>query len=313
MFARLVPTGASYGIGDGPAVKETDVAGRPGRLIDSGAARSLGWVRADGSIVHLIAVDVSPADLVEAGRAIEEAAGKGGPPPTGLPGGIELRRTTPSDTSPASLAEVSYESGPRSVGLRLTTGGTNRLDNLLLDRLASSGGWRPATVNGRSAVLSTYQEAGVAGLADQPRTLMWSMDDGVVAELTAQGLTEAEIEEVAASIREVDPGEWDGLMEQATARQSVPVPGAAERDALHGEVARAICQARNVWLRAVEAGDADVEATAVADLEAVLEKGRTAGLGETGDILVVAERLLEAMAAGDSVAVSSTPEGGACS
>ena len=62
-----------------------------------------------------------------------------------------------------------------------------------------------------------------------------------------------------------------------------------------------------------DGGDGAVEAASVADLEAMLEKGEAAGLGPTGDILVVAQRLLDAMAAGDDALVSSIPEGGACS
>jgi len=309
MFARLVPAGAPYGIGDGPEAKPVDVAGRPGRRLAYGAAQSLGWSREDGSIVHLVSMGLPDDDVLAAGQAIEEHLILRQDPPGTVAGGLELRRVTSPDASPASEAEVSYQADGRTMGLRLMAGGTYRLDDLVRDRLASSAGWRPATVDGKSAVLSTYQDGGT----DPARTLMWAIEDGVVAELTAQGLSEAEMEAAAGSIRTVDEAGWDDLLNQSKVLQSVPVPGQVEADALHVSVTTEMCQARDAWLDAQDAGDAGVAEAAVADLGAVLEKGRAGGLGDTGDILVVVERLLDAMAAGDAVTVRSILAGGACS
>jgi hypothetical protein len=315
VFARLVPAGAPYGIGDGPGVIEVDVAGRSGRLLpSSAAAQSLGWPREDGSIVHLIAVGFVYDELLAAGQAIESALAAGQAPPASLAGGIELRRdtssATSSATSPMAEGEVSYGAGDRQVKLRVISGGTHQLDDLVRDRLASSTGWRPADVGGRPAVLSAY-----APVADEEpsRTLMWALDDGVVAELRGHGLTEAELEAAAASIRPVGEAEWADLLLQSEVLQSLPVPGEAARDASHVAMNIDMCQARNTWLRARAFGDEEVAAAAAASLGALLEQGRETGLGKTGDILVVAQRLLDAMAVGDVAAVSSIPEGGACS
>jgi hypothetical protein len=142
---------------------------------------------------------------------------------------------------------------------------------------------------------------------------MWALADGVVAELRGQGLTVAELEAAAASIRPVDEGEWGDLLARSEALQAIPDPVQVERDGLQATVTTEMCQARNAWLKAREVGDAYVAATAVADLGAVLEKGQAGGLGATGDILVVIQRLLDAMAAGDAATVSAMPAGGACS
>ncbi|HVF13175.1 MAG TPA: hypothetical protein VM942_01180 [Acidimicrobiales bacterium] len=313
MFARLVPAGTSYGIGDGAEVKEVDVAGRPGRLLspDGAAAVSLGWQREDGSIVHLIAVGVADEDVAAAGTAMEEALVREQAPPATLPGTFELRRATPPEATASSLAEVVYAARERHVQLRLTSGTTYRLDSLVLDRLASSGSWRPAVVDGKSGVMATYQDVGDA--AGAARTLMWAFSDGVVAELTAQGLTEAEMEAAAASIREVDDAEWNELLARFVERPSGPEEAAGE-DPLR-DLTIEICHLRDRWLAAHAVGTQGrpVEAGVVGQLESVIEKGRAAGLGDRSDILVVAERLGAAMAAGDAAAVSSIPEGGACS
>ena len=311
LFARLVPAGASYGVGDGPEVLEVDVAGRPGRIFSTGDVTvSLGWPRTDGSIVHVLGVGMSDDDVLASGQAIEYALAAGLPLSPTMPGGIELRRSTPPDTSPSRHAEVDYQSGSRSVGLRLVSGGQYRLDDLVLDRLASSAGWRAATVAGTPAVLSTYPPVGDrAGVV----SLTWAVGDGVVAELTADGLSDAEIQAAAASIHQVDEVAWNEVRAAADALQAVSVPGQAEVDALHESVTAEMCQARNGWLKARDAGDRAVEAASLANVADLREKGQAADLGDTGDILVVMERLLDAMAAGDDALVSSIPEGGACS
>ena len=311
VFVRLVPAGASYGIGDGPAVQAVDVAGRPGRMFATGEPNvSLGWPREDGSLVHVLGVGLSDGDLVAGGETIERALAAGQPVPAAMPGGVELRRSNSSDTSPSRHAEVEYRSGTRSVGLRLVSGGQFRLDDLVLDRLTSSARWRSATVAGTPAVLSTYPPVGgrAGGVA-----LMWAVAEGVIAELTASGLSDAEVETAAASIHQVDEAAWNEVRATSDALQAIPVPGQAELDALHGDVSTEMCQARNGWLKARAAGDRATEAASVANLTAVLEKGQAAGLGDTGDILVVMQRLLDGMAAGDDALVSSIPEGGACS
>jgi len=205
---------------------------------------------------------------------------------------------------------VTYASPNRSVTLRLTGGGANRLDDLVLDRLASSGGWRPATVAGKPAVLSTYDAPPDTGSV--AKTLMWAHGDGVVAELTAQGLTEAELEAAAASIHEVDAPGWDALVARYGPR-TVPSAAPGTGSDQLAEVTVAICQLQARWLSAEAAGDHGAEAAAVEELGNVLDKGRATGLGADSDILVVAERLLDAMASRDLAAIRAIPEGGACS
>ncbi len=310
MFARLVPAGAAYGIGEGPAVTTVDIGGRPGRLVDGGGpVLSLGWPREDGSIVHLIAHDFANDGLLAAGRALEGALALGQDPPTSL-GGLALARATRPEGSRWDQTEVSYRSGSRVVELRLTTGGPYEHDSLLLDRLASATSWRTASFDGTAANLATYQQSPDVSPGEQARTLIWIAGDGVVAELAAQGLTEAEIEAAAASIREIDEAAWGDLVARFDGRTGGPEEDEG-RDPLPAMAE--ICQLRDRWLATHAAGDPDVEAALVAQLGSVLAKGRAAGLGETGDILVVAQRLLDAMAAGDTAAVSSIPEGGACS
>ncbi len=309
VFVRLVPAGASYGIGDGPEVQSVDVAGRPGRIFSTGVPNVfLGWPRADGSIVHLLGVGLRGDELVDAGGLIEEALAAGQAPPTTLPGGVELRRSTPADVSPSRQAEVDYRFEGGSVGFRLLTGRDYRLDNLLLDRLASSIAWQATTVDGKPAVLSTYQ--GSSGVGGSGRTLLWAVADGVVAELTAHGLTDAEIEAAAAAIHPVDEATWGELLARSAA---LDAPEGSTPDALDDGLTAELCQARNAWLKARAIGDGGVEAASLANLDTLLEKGKAGGLGDTGDILVVARRLLDAMAAGDDALVSSIPEGGACS
>ncbi len=309
LFVRVVPAGASYGIGDGPDVREVDIGGRPGRIFSISAGLSLGWSREDGSLVHLLAIGLAEDDVVVAGQTLAEALGH--EPPTTLPGGFELRRSTPADLSPSSQAEVDYRFEGGSASLRLLSGGTYRLDDLLVDRLVSSVDWRSTTVDGRPAVLSTYQ--GSTGVGGPGRTVMWALTDGVVAELTAHGLTETELEAAAATIHPVDEGEWQSLLARSDALQPALTPDQLRVEAVHGVVSGEICQARDRWLQARAAGDIRGATAAMADLGLVLEKGEVGGLGETGDILVVAQRLLDAMAAGDDAVVSSIPEGGACS
>jgi hypothetical protein len=309
VFARLVPAGAAYGIGEGPAVTVVEVGRRRAHLIGTGgAARSLGWAREDGSIVHLVAMGVGDADLLAMGQTVEEALAGAQDPPAVLPGDIQLRRTSRPDPSSGAEAEVVYGSEGRSADLRLTAGGAYRLDSLVLDRLASSADWRPSTVGGRPAVLSTYAQLGEGGPS---RTLMWAVRDGVVAELRSEGLSEAELEAAAATIHEVDEAEWGAMV----ARFDDPPggPDQAPTDDALGTVTTEMCQARNWWLRAHEVGDGAGERAARAQLGAVLEKGRAEGLGDTGDVLLVMEGLLDAMAGGDEATVSSTPAGGACS
>jgi hypothetical protein len=310
LFARLVPPGAAYGLGDGPTVTDVDVAGQPGRLTAmTTAARSLGWSRPDGSIVHVIALGVATSDLLQGGQAIEQSLALGGGPPAELPGGVALRRTMEAGQSASAWtqSELSYQSGSRIVGLRLTSGDGYTLDALLLDRLASAEAWRAATVAGRPAVLSTYEQL---GSPDQATTLMWSPSEGVVAEMSAHGLTEAELEAAAASIQEVDEAGWQSLL--AAVPPAAPVALAVGDDSL-AEVGAETCRVRDQWLNAVGAGDQAAMAAAVSDLRTLLGKGRAAGVGENGDILVVIERLLDAMAARDAASVSSIPEGGLCS
>ncbi|MEA2844341.1 MAG: hypothetical protein QOJ69_2012, partial [Actinomycetota bacterium] len=157
VFVRLVPAGAPYGIGQ-PADTDksgsttpVDIAGRPGRLLKySPLATSLGWPRSDETLVHVIATGVADDALADMGRSIEAALAQGLAPPTDLGDGLVLRRSDPVDTGPSSHGEATY-TGPanRTVDLRLTSGGPARLDDLVVDRLASAGEWKPLTVDGR--------------------------------------------------------------------------------------------------------------------------------------------------------------------
>ena len=311
VFARLVPAGAAYGIGDGPDMKPVDVDGQPGRLIaTSGTVTSLGWPREDGSLVHLIAHGLPDDDLLAAGQALEGALALGQAAPTTLPGGIALSRVTRPEGSRWDQTEVSYGSGSRLVELRLTTGGAYEHDSLVLDRMASSSSWRSASVDGRAANLATYQ--GSDDVAQQARTLIWVVDDGAVAELTSHGLTEAELEAAAASIRQIDEGQWDELVARFEGAPPVGQEVAPAADA-YGRV-----HGRDLRHPGPVAGGPGRRRRRSCGRGGGRSAGhRREGPGgrarPDGDILVVAQRLLDAMAAGDDALVSSIPEGGACS
>ncbi len=164
VFVRLVPAAAPYGIGDSASSVPVDIAGREGRLLAySSLTTSLGWPRADGALVHVIATGVPDDTLANMARSIETAMADGLAPLAELGDGLVLRRSGSSDLGPSRHGEVAY-TGPenRTVDLRLLSGGPTRLDGLVVDRLASAGSWRALTVDGQPAVVSTY--------ADGPRS-----------------------------------------------------------------------------------------------------------------------------------------------
>ncbi|HEX7276639.1 MAG TPA: hypothetical protein VF244_04630 [Acidimicrobiales bacterium] len=306
LFVRLVPAGMPYGLGEGPAVEPVDVAGRPGRLLPSGSpTASLAWPREDGSIVHLLTVGLGGA-LVAQGEEIERTLATVGAPAESLGSGLVLLRETPADPSAAAQAEVTYRSDPpMSLTLRLTSGGAYRLDDLLFDRLISAFAGRSTSVDGRPAVVITDQRS--MGVGGPGRTLVWSPQPGVVAELVGVGVTEDELEAAAASIHEVDAEAWADLEERSGDAPFSSVPDGSE-----AEVMAATCGLRGRWLEAAADGNAAAGAAALTDLEALFEKSRSAGLGASGDTLEVILRLADAMVAGDVATVRSIPEGGAC-
>jgi hypothetical protein len=310
VFVRLVPAGASYGIGETDSTVPVDVAGRPGRLFGySSLTTSLGWPRTDGSLVHLVATGVPDDTLANMGRSVESALAEGLAPPTELGDGLALRRDGTLDTGPSEHGEVGY-TGPenRTVDLRLTSGGPTDLDDLVLDRLASAGSWQPLTVEGQPAVASTY--AGDPGLGAPTRAVMWAVRPGVVAELVTQGMSEAESEAALASITEIDEADWAALVarfrsagEPASDSDPLPPPPAPETESPHAIFQSEMCKASYAWLQAVEVGDTGGRVTMTAELHSLRDKGEAAGLGNDGDIIQIADRLVAAADAGDVDAV----------
>ncbi len=268
----------------------------------------MGWPRADGTLVHVIAAGIPDDTLANMARSIETAVAEGRAPLTELGDGLALRRRGSLDLSPSRHGEVTYR-GPenRTVDLRLLSGGPTRLDGLVLDRLASAGSWRALTVGRQPAVESTYADGPEAG--PPTRAVMWMVRPGVVAELVARGLSDEEIGVALASIEEVDEVKWDALVAKTAApnRPTDSGPPAAESgtESLHTAFLAELCKASSVWLHAIEVGDAGGRDTVAADIHSVRDKGEAAGLGRDGDIIVIADRIVAAVDAGDADAVRS--------
>lgn len=304
VFVRLVPAGASYGIGETDSTVPVDIAGRPGRLLDySSLTTSLGWPRADGSIVHLVATNIPDDTLANMGRSVEAALAEGLAPPTELGDGLALRRVGSPDTGGSSHGEVTY-SGPesRTVDLRLTSGGPSNLDDLVLDRLASAGSWRPLTVEGRSAVASTYAESPAVG--EPTRAVMWAVRPGVVAELVTFGLSDDEIDAALASIREISQAEWDGLVAKSAPANNEPAnsglpPAPARTESPHTQFIAELCKGTEVWQWAVTEGETASAESAAAGIRSLRDKGKNTGLGQDSDLIVIADRVVAAVDAGD--------------
>ena len=309
VFVRLVPAAAPYGIGESDSSVPVDIAGQEGRLLHySALTTSLGWPRADGTLVHVIAAGVPDDTLANMARSIETAMAEGLAPLTELGDGLALRRSGSLDLGPSRHGEVAYK-GPenRTVDLRLLSGGPTRLDGLVVDRLTSAGSWRALTVGSQPAVVSTYADGPEVG--PPTRAVMWMVRPGVVAELVARGLSDEEIGAALASIEEVDEAEWDALVAKTAAANrpadSGPPAATSEAESPHTAFLAELCKASSVWLHAVEAGDAGGRDTVAADIHSVRDKGEAAGLGRDSDIVVIADRIVAAVDAGDADAVRS--------
>ncbi len=139
---------------------------------------------------------------------------------------------------------------------------------------------------------------------------MWMVRPGVVAELVARGLSDDEIGAALQSIEEVGGDEWDALVARTAAANrpadsGPPAAATSEAESPHTVFLAELCKASSVWLHAVEAGDAAGRDSVAADIHSVRDKGEAAGLGQDSDIVVIADRIVAAVDAGDADAVRS--------
>ena len=105
VFVRLVPAAAPYGIGESDSSVTVDIAGQEGRLLDySVLTTSLGWPRADGTLVHVIAAGIPDDTLANMARSIESAMAEGRAPLTELGDGLALRRSGSLDLARPATA-----------------------------------------------------------------------------------------------------------------------------------------------------------------------------------------------------------------
>ena len=151
--------------------------------------------------------------------------------------------------------------------------------------------------------MSAYADGPEAG--PPTRAVMWMVRPGVVAELVARGLSDEEIGVALASIEEVDEAEWEALVAKtntATTNRptdSGPPTAASEAESPHTTFLAELCKASSVWLHAIDAGDTGGRDSVAADLHSLRDKGKAAGLGQDSDIILIADRIVAAVDAGD--------------
>lgn len=282
---RPNPAGTSVAIGDQTAVLQ--------QL--NNASRSLSWQAASGPSVHLTSMVLNAEELVAAGRAlVVDAHGgitwTGGAPPAGL---VLQRTSTVSYDSPRPEAEVDYTWQGDRMTLRLQAGDVGVLDDLVADRVAGSGAVEQIPVGGATAAWINTDGGGVS--------VIWPVRPGVVAELVAEGSARQKAAAALQSVRELSADEWNALVKRAaaTAKGTAKAidPAAGRREEL--------CRMRAKWLGSGQAKDPAGQATVTDMVKALVEKATAAGWGKDGDIGALAQRLLDAMARGDTAAVAA--------
>lgn len=154
-------------------------------------------------------------------------------------------------------------------------------------------------IRGTSGLLVTYNDSG--------HSLVWTESPGVVAELVADGLTPDEVVEAARSLARVDEAAWAAL----AASHPLGRPG-TDPPAIDADMALAgLCQARAVWLDGRATGDQARMKSAVDRLVRLRDGGQMDELAKSTDLVVILNRLVEAMSKGDVATVqTSFPDGG---
>ena len=298
LFLRTVPAGVNFGFGErSPRAVSVDVHGRTGFVQStSSLSRSLGWTLPDGSGVYLVSVRLSQDELIAAARALTVDGGRVTWDPGSLPRQLEIRRATSAgqETSSAS-AEADY-TGPRGKAftVQITAGSDHQVDTFIADRASAAGTVTEVELGGVPAVLSTYDQ-------DDRRSLIWAVAPGLMAEIDATRLSEAEVVAVAKSVRPARDDEWARL---ATLHRG---PSAADmgNDQAIGELALARCAIREEWLSATARGNRPAQDAAAGKLADLVARLRAQGVQPNGDIFVVVDRLVTAMRAGNLAAVQA--------
>ena len=308
---RLVPAGAPYGIGENDSNVRVDIGGREGRLLDYGSlTTSLGWPRADGTLVHIVAAGVADDPLVNMARSIEAAMTEGRGPLTALGDGLTLRRTGSLDTGPSNHGEVAY-TGPenRTVDLRLTSGGPTSLDDLVV-RPAGVGRLLDPAHRRRPAGGGEHLHGRSRGGAADP-----GGDVGGPSRRRGRAGHPGPVRRRDRNGAGLDQGDrrgrvgGTGRQVQGCQRADIRL-GFAPTPRLPRQTSRPtpcsiaeMCKASYAWLHAVEVGDAGGRVTMTADLHSLRDKGEAAGLGNDSDIILIADRIVAAADAGDADAV----------
>lgn len=298
LFVRVVPAGAAYGIGDvSPAAETVDVNGQTGFLLpQSSIAIGLGWRRPDGSAVHLVSVRLSPPELLAAARALAVGAQALTWAPGSMPAGLELLRATKPGRSSTFSAESDY-AGAQGKGfvVRVKTGDEYIVDSFIADRAGAARALAQVDVGGVPAVLSTYDRG-------DRQSLIWAVRPGLMVEVDAVGLTDAEVVAVARSIRPASDDEWAVLLGRVSPG---PSPASTANDRAIAEVGQARCEVRTEWLAANARGDRGTQDAAAGKLADLLAGQRAQGVEPNGDIFLVVDRLVQAMRKGDVAAVQA--------
>ena len=305
VFVTTVAPGENYGVGDrSPTAVAVEVGGQPAWLQSSTTlAKSLGWYLPDGRAVHLVGLRVTDEELLALGRDLRVGPDgtftwASGSPPGGLT--VEGAGTIPSGMRPTS--DVRYEIGNTRASLRLQGGGQPVLLDLVADRAASASELRSYPVDGQAGVLARYE--------GQPRwALVWEVRPGVVAEVVLSDPPAGmDVGTVVEAIREVDESMWQDVLDEGAPRERPVSSSLVEEGQRTTEIARSMCRVRTRWL----GGDVAARALAVEELRNLRRHGLEVGLDRNTDLVAVMDRLLAAMAAGDSAKVRTIPEGGAC-
>ena len=202
LTVRSIPAGVAYGIGeDAPAdvVERVDVAGRVGFLVQAEAlSPSLGVRFADGSAVHLKAVGMPGAALVEIARSMERRTGAAG-------WNLAVSALAPvveGEVRYGGLrsSELDYEAGGEQVTVRVAQGDRLRFEDQLLDRADAATTYEAVTVRGASGVLFTI---------DGEYLALW-FEDGIVGEVRSTLDRDATVT-LLGGLREVPEEAWASL------------------------------------------------------------------------------------------------------
>ncbi len=188
--------------------RSTSPGGRDASSPRATVTVSLGWPRADGSLVHVLAVGMSDDDLLAGGPGDRDTRS---PPAMPLPADHARRHRAADGRLPPTR---SRRGTPRSTTNRAAarSGSASSAAASTASTTSCSTGWprapaggRPPSPAPRPSSAPTRRSGDRAGVV----SLIWAVDDGVVAELTAHGLSDAEIEAAAASIHQVDEAAWN--------------------------------------------------------------------------------------------------------